>query len=171
MSIAAKLCRWIASHMNLHVIPDRTNPEDTYIARYHTADDQKNARWFLHNIQRGDHEEWSHNHPYKWQFSLILSASYEEEYFEVKGEEPFQWRTNIKKRRVRFFNWIPGSRFHRITKLNGEVWTLFIHGPKHGDSWGFWWDGVGYIHNELMARYLEWQNRKQARSSESSLPN
>lgn len=179
MGLMAMLCKFVAKHMNLHAIPDRTNKDDIYLARYHTTDDQKEARWFLHNIKRPDYEEYAHNHPYRWQLSFILSGSYDEEYLEGLPDRDGHPSRRlsilldnfVRKRRCRFFNWIPNDRYHRITKLHGDVWTLFIHGPKHGKSWGFWLPGIGHVHNELMERYWEWQSRTREQSSVNSLPN
>lgn len=39
-------------------------------------------------------------------------------------------------RPVRWFNWLGADTFHRIRSLHGEVWTLFVVGPK-ASSWGF----------------------------------
>lgn len=166
MSVIAKLCQIVAKRMNLHEIPDRTDPDQIYIKRYHTADKQENASWFLHNIKLPDRDRNPHNHPYSWQLSILLGAPYTEEYFDLR----YGMETRTKRRRVRFFNWIPGNRYHKITELHGDVWTIFIHGPKHGKSWGFWTE-IGHVHNQLMQRYWEWQRRIQEESSSSSLPN
>lgn len=170
MPIITRLCKWVAGHMNLHAIPDRTDPNDTYLARYHATDKQEDARWFLHNIKRADYEEFAHDHPYRWQYSFILSGSYDEEYFDIQDKHDPEAFGVTRRRRVRWFNRIPSSRYHRITKLHGDVWTVFVHGPKHGNSWGFWWPQIGHVHNELMEKYWQWQRRTQEQRFVSSLP-
>lgn len=140
MSLIAKLCRKWSDTMTHHPIPDRDNPDEIYLSRYYPTEEQVDSWWFLHNIKLPDYEPAPHNHPYSWQVSLILAASYVEETFNPK--------TGVTTtRRRRFFNWIPGSKFHRITEIRGECWTIFIHGPKTGKSWGFWIPGYGYVHN------------------------
>lgn len=144
MSLIAKLCQRWANHMTHHPIPDRDNPEEIYLSRYYATDSQQDSWWFLHNIKLPDYEPAPHSHPYSFQLSFILSGSYDEETFDTE--------TGVTTtRRRRFFNWIPSSKFHGITKLHGEVWTIFIHGPKTGTSWGFWVEGYGYVHNEALA--------------------
>lgn len=114
-----------------------------YMARYFTTPTQEQANWFLHNIRLSD-GDGHHSHPYSWQFSLILSGHYEEETLDTQTGV-------ITTRTRRWFNWIPGTKFHRITRLSRTpVWTIFIHGPKTGKSWGFWLPEVGYVHNQSL---------------------
>lgn len=110
-------------------------------------------RCYLHRFWAGDLE--LHDHPWHWSFSLILWGSYEEAYFDMvpnlwQGpDEQAMVPGPVKSRRVRWFNWIPRTRFHQITKLHpgpgGAVWTLFFSGPLHGKSWGFWVNGRGRV--------------------------
>lgn len=139
-----RICQWFADRMTPCHIP-RDSGE--YMRRYFTTPTQEEANWFLHNIMRHDHEDECHNHPYSWQFSIILSGSYDEETLVPTSAGLLTWT-----RRRRFFNWIPGDKYHRITKLHGDVWTLFFFGPKHGGSWGFWVPGIGHVHNQELAR-------------------
>jgi hypothetical protein len=123
--------------------------------QYGDGDSHKNGGWrvYLHRFFSGDSE--LHNHPWHWSFSVVLWGSYTEEYFDrVSLEYPenllIDWvRTPQRTRRVRWFNWIPSTRFHQITKLHprfgvGPI-TLFISGPPHGKSWGFWVPGRGVV--------------------------
>lgn len=88
-----------------------------------------------------------HNHPFKWALSIVLWGSYTEEVLhrECDFADCFEC-FRIETRRVRWFNWIPNGKFHRITKLHGDVWTLFITGPRV-TSWGFIENG----------EYLPWE--------------
>lgn len=81
------------------------------------------VRFMLHHIHRADNDRALHNHPWEWMRSLILCGSYTEE--RLDGT-----------RRVRLWNKLSGSSLHRITELHGEVWTLFVAGPRTKD-WGF----------------------------------
>lgn len=112
-------------------------------------------RVYLHRFWANDLE--LHDHPWRWSFSLILWGSYTERYFDKPADksdplnESERWTTaeleafQVKRRRVRWFNWIPETRFHQIEELHGNVWTIFVCGPVHGKSWGFWVPGRGRI--------------------------
>ena len=100
-------------------------------------------RVYLHRFWANDLE--LHDHPWRWSFSLILWGSYTERYADLVDGE----LTEIRTRRVRWFNWIPATRFHQITELHGTVWTLFLSGPLHGKSWGFWVPGRGRIKHKI----------------------
>ena len=82
--------------------------------------------FYLHRFYRADDERALHNHPWSWSLSLILSGGYEEE------------RRGKPNRLVRAgrFNWISHKSFHRLERLLGTTWSLFIAGPKVS-SWGF----------------------------------
>lgn len=113
-------------------------------------------RIFLHRFYSHD-EDGHHNHPWVFCFSIVLWGSYTEEYFDVpdghhgcfhpdaNGAGVCAAYTERKTRRVRWFNWIPRSRYHRITALHGTVWTLFFAGPRHVDDWGFYFPHRGHI--------------------------
>jgi hypothetical protein len=81
------------------------------------------VRPLLHRFHRPDADRHEHNHPWIWCFSVVLCGSYDE----VRGG---------RERRVRFFNLLRHGDYHRIARLNGEVWTLFLAG-RRVSSWGF----------------------------------
>lgn len=102
-------------------------------------DDRRDVRWslYLHRFHRPDLDRALHNHPWKWAVSLVLAGGYTEEYLDSKGAQRVRrlrpWRLNI----------LTQNSFHRITELHGEVWTLFLTGPKVS-SWGFLVEG-GFV--------------------------
>lgn len=109
-------------------------------------------RAYLHRFW--DHDTELHNHPWRWSFSIILWGSYMETYFDAQpgGAIERGARPPMLKREVRWFNWIPATRFHQITRLHpsaGRVWTLFFSGPLHGKSWGFWVPGRGLVPHKV----------------------
>jgi hypothetical protein len=120
--------------------------------QYGDGESHKNGGWrvYLHHFFSGDSE--LHNHPWHWSFSIVLWGSYEEIFFDGEPEETtFEGMPaeRYQQRRVRWLNWIPSSRFHQITKLRprfgvGPI-TLFVSGPPHGKSWGFWVPGRGVV--------------------------
>src|SRR5437588_5646356 len=78
----------------------------------------------------------------------------------------FPYTTLFRSRRVRWFNFLRGSDFHRITKLDGDVWTLFVTGPR-AQSWGFReWDRSEehtselQSHSDLVCRLLLEKKKK-----------
>lgn len=117
------------------------------------GESSKNGGWraYLHSFHSGDAE--LHNHPWHWSFSVVLWGSYEERFFDgpcpaTEFERETGQHPTARYRLVRWFNWIPASRFHQITKLYptcGRVVTLFVSGPPHGRSWGFWVPGRGVV--------------------------
>lgn len=110
-------------------------------------------RVYLHHFLAAD-SEGHHNHPSAWSFSIVLWGSYTEEVL----VRPETWGCTcvplcgsvIHTRRVRWFNWIPASKYHRVTELHPGpgargVWTLFVCGPLTGRGWGFWQAGRGHV--------------------------
>jgi hypothetical protein len=126
-------------------------------------DDRRTGKWRvrLHHFV-GPDDAGHHNHPFEWAFSIVLWRSYTEEVFETPEQiaerwgpgHPYSLRGVVRTRRVRWFNWIPWGKYHRITKLHGDVWTLFITGPRVS-SWGFWVPGRGHVHHKQYKKEQE----------------
>jgi len=115
------------------------------------------VRPMIHQFHRPDLDQEPHSHPWERAFSLILSGAYEEErvvgdprsdrYMNEIGQCRFcsQWRGecpghpyDIDTKVVRFFNTLSGDEYHRVVRLQGDVFTLFVAGEKKpGDEWGF----------------------------------
>ncbi|TLS67499.1 hypothetical protein FE236_11530 [Mariprofundus erugo] len=90
---------------------------------------------FLHRFIAADGDREVHDHPWRIAMSIVLSGSYREEWVRhINLLDQAGW--TAKMRHVRWFNWIPGHRFHRIADAEPETWTLFIHG-KRTKGWGF----------------------------------
>lgn len=88
---------------------------------------------YLHHFHRPDIDQHLHSHPWKWAASLVLNGSYTEERLEgVLGTV-----TLTEDRHVTRFNFLRDTDYHSVKELHGDVWTLFITGPRHGDDWGF----------------------------------
>jgi hypothetical protein len=112
--------------------------------------DRKTGKWRvrLHHFV-GPDDAGHHNHPFKWAFSIVLWGSYTEE---VLVQPP----ATVETRRVRWFNWIPLGKYHRITQLHGNPWTLFFTGPRVS-TWGFWVPGRGHVHHKMYNRELKYR--------------
>jgi hypothetical protein len=116
--------------------------------QYGDGESHKNGgcRVYLHRFYAADSE--LHNHPWSWSFSIVLWGSYTE----IFGDEPdcgCLGHLITKRRRVRWFNWIGRRRAHQIVELHPRLGvgplTLFVSGPAHGKSWGFWVPGRGVV--------------------------
>ena len=104
------------------------------------------VRVMLHHILRPDSDRNLHNHPWRWARSIVLCGAYDEERLEQVVEtvdhEGREYAVPLTvERTVRRHNKITEHDYHRITRLHGDVWTLFITGTRAQD-WGFLVDGV-----------------------------
>lgn len=113
-----------------------------YMERYYVAT-WWGLTFYLHRFVSGDSERSLHNHPFN-AASFVLCGRYTEEI--VQDICPHAPGGVIAHHRtVRWFNYIPGNKFHRITEPRPGTWTLFIRGPRlrlqtDGDpekGWGF----------------------------------
>lgn len=130
-----------------HITRENNAPYlDRYSLRPQTPK-SRDAGWrvYLHRFLSND-EDGHHNHPWGWSFSIILRGSYTEEYFDAPEayDTPVSVTHQVKTRRVRWFNFISSTRYHRIIELHGKVTTLFVCGPAL-QSWGFWMPGRGHV--------------------------
>jgi len=85
-------------------------------------------RAYLHRYLVADGERWLHDHPANGA-SLVLSGQYIEEVLPALGAVSRGYCR-------RWFNWIPARKFHRISSVLPNTWTLFVHG-RHHKGWGF----------------------------------
>lgn len=95
---------------------------------------------YLHRIHRPDGDRDPHDHPW-WFCSLVLSGSYTEQiwpYPDDRADGGPDTITSFKVKRPRFSRHVMSrNRAHKITDVDGLLWTLVITGRRHGD-WGFW---------------------------------
>lgn len=126
-----------------HITRENNAPYlDRYSLRPQTTKTRDRGwRVYLHRFLSGD-DDGHHNHPWGWSFSILLRGSYTEEYFDALPDEDVS--PTPQTRRVRWFNFISETRYHRITELHGKVTTLFFCGPAR-KSWGFWMPGRGHV--------------------------
>ncbi len=88
---------------------------------------------FLHWFVTKDQDDWVHDHPWRFCVSFILAGKYLEE--RVRYFDPIDGPV-LKRKWVRFFNWLLPSTFHRVAQAAPETWTLFIHFGRIKE-WGF----------------------------------
>jgi len=92
--------------------------------------------WFgvmLHRIHTPDQDHDPHDHPW-WFASLVLSGRY----WERVWDNPANRSVSYVRNRSRFsLRTVQLSQAHRITDVEGVLWTLVVTGPRH-ESWRFW---------------------------------
>lgn len=138
-----RLLHWLATKLQRRDIV--AEDQKVYLERYRVIGWMPGSDWswpfsiYLHRFCLPDLDDALHNHPWQWAFSLVLTGSYMEE---VPGSGALRRRCQMRRR----FSWriIRASDYHRVDKLFGETWTLFIVGPKV-KSWGFLVDGRGHV--------------------------
>ncbi len=113
------------------VIRDETGP---YITRWHLIR-TKRFRVFLHRIHRADKDRHVHNHPWPRAFALVLWGGYQEAIW-AGGKKFLSWNLAGATSTAAFKE----GRYHRITYVLPNTWTLFFAGPRSRD-WGFLVDG------------------------------
>ena len=97
---------------------------------------------YVHCIERSDEDPDPHDHP--WNFiSVILKGAYLESVKTLHGD----CNIFLRKRGNIFFHSL--NRAHKITILNGPVWTLVFTGKRKEDEWGYhteygWVDNKSY---------------------------
>lgn len=108
-------------------------------------------RPLLHWLRSSDQDRDLHDHPWTWAFSLILAGSYEEQ----RLPDAWHLMRRIPARdwpcawfdEVHWFNVLRSGEFHKITELHGDVFTLFLAGPRTPeDAWGFLTED-GFVHH------------------------
>lgn len=88
---------------------------------------------YLHRFVDADGDLELHDHPFD-AMAVVLAGRYVEE---VPRRFSLSEGILCRKRAIRFFNWIPSRRAHRIDSLQPETWTLFVHNRRKGRTWGF----------------------------------
>jgi hypothetical protein len=152
---------------------------DRYTLRRQHASGTNPWRIYLHHFLARD-AVGKHNHPSTWSIGIPVWGSYTEEVLhqgrppthkDADGAYGCEWVASwvtvfpggwVETRRVRWWNYIPASKYHEITELHPGrvpwapwrrcrgVWTLFICGPLTGRGWGFFIPGRGHVdHTEL----------------------
>ncbi len=118
LTIARGLCR-------LRRIPDRGDHTSPYLDRFYLWGNAT-SRWFLalHRIHKSDADSHLHNHPWPYLAWQLAGAMYE------------RTPTGSYKRRAGYLRWRSRASLHRLDLPCGEVWSLFLGGPRAG-SWGF----------------------------------
>lgn len=148
MSLAKKILYRLSSNRPLRVIAEDGRP---YLERYFLFR-AFGVRCYLHRFVGDDPARGLHDHPWPWALSIILAGWYRE-----------HRRDGV--RIVRWFNWLNGDRFHRVTlpterawSIEAEThtpitcWSIFLHPDRTTKPWGFWrqqeesrWSALGWI--------------------------
>lgn len=104
-------------------------PDDQpYLERYYVCT-VMGRTYYLHRFVSADAERHMHNHPFDGT-SVVLAGSYTEEVATDICAHAGRSGCVTESHRVRWFNSVPGSKFHRIRDAEPGTWTLFSHGPR-----------------------------------------
>lgn len=146
-----KIANWI--RMALYTISGRLPcrliklDDKPYLERYHIGT-LMGVTFYLHRFVAPDGDRHVHDHPWRYAASVGLVGLYREEWMEwLDASCSSGWRS--RNRYIRWFNWIPGYRFHRIAEAVPETWTLFMHTGRV-KGWGF----LEAVHNGRSALNL-----------------
>lgn len=131
--------RWIHLYGKLYL--------ERFILRGGREQDGGKVNIYLHRFHQPDDDRGPHCHPWEWSFSVILWGGYVETRAYCSPDFKCA-KLFVRELGMFSVNRIDSKTFHRVAKLlprDGEVWTLFVTGPKHGRSWGYQIPGVGYV--------------------------
>lgn len=133
LSLAGAFCR-------LRRIQDRADHTSPYLDRWYLFGNAT-SRWFLalHRIHKSDADAHRHTHPWPYLACQLRGLMYEE-----TAEGVYH------KRRPGYFRWRSANSLHRLVLPAGEVWSLFLGGPRRS-SWGFLVNGQLIDHKEYLA--------------------
>lgn len=143
------LLEWLSQWLKYRPIYDG---ELLYLERFYLG---RIGQWifYLHKICASDPDRGLHDHPWDG-FSFLLCGEYDEEVLMPFIQDQVNLisasysrgypttyglgRLLTAYRRVRWFNRISGTKFHRVVLIaSNPVWSLFVHN-KRRKAWGFW---------------------------------
>lgn len=124
--------------LRLRVIADRVDHQTPYLSRNYLFGNAT-SRWFLalHRIHKSDADAHLHNHPWPYLACQLAGVMYE------------TTPRGTYKRRPGYLRWRSMKSLHRLELPRGEVWSLFLGGPRAG-SWGFNVGGKIVDHREYL---------------------
>lgn len=100
-----------------------------YLERYYVGS-LLGVTFYLHRFVSCDGERHLHNHPWESSVAVVLAGSYLEQIATDICPHAGPSGFLVELRRVRWFNRIPGNKFHRIVSVAPGTWTLFCHSPR-----------------------------------------
>lgn len=132
MSRVARLLYRFTAYRPCRLI--RRGPDDgPYLERYFLCRIRR-KRVYLHRFVGDDIEE-VHSHPWPWAVSIVLTGWYWERVLvRLTGQHGPVYQNVLRS--AGHMNRIPGGRYHTITQVRPETWTLFII-PDMEQDWGF----------------------------------
>lgn len=86
--------------------------------------------FYLHRFVSSDSERHLHNHPWGWGRALVLSGRYLEEVVLDLCPAAGAAGCITAIRKIRWWNKVDGSHFHRISNARPGTWTLFFHNER-----------------------------------------
>lgn len=109
------------------------------------------ARFRLNKIKAPDIEEWLHNHPYEFCWSLILNGGYTHEFATLQPDGSLGPRA-LRSFRPGDVNFMPNGLFHRIQAVEPDTYTQIFFGPDTRGRLIKYWTPEGLkTHTQLEA--------------------
>lgn len=110
---------------------------------------------YLHHFMSSDEDRATHNHPWIFNISILLSGSYLEHV--PRDIEKFKKHESreivVLKRGIGSIIYRNVDSIHRIELIdNKPIWTLFITGPVVQD-WGFYCNKFFRSNEEFLTKY------------------
>ena len=121
------------------------NTDDIYLMRFWISEPQANTKGsyssrnslLLHHFLKPDDDAHLHNHPWTG-ISTVLSGGYMEKTLE-----------GVKEVKALETNSITADKYHCITSIQDNTWSLVHTGDKEGE-WGFLVNGVHQHYMEYL---------------------
>lgn len=138
MAMSAKALYEHTADLPIKMIQSAAGP---YLERYFLLE-QDGCFAYLHRFVNEDaRDEGVHDHPWEMAFSQVLHGGYQQQ-VNVNDVVPgMALELNEHHIVAGDSNLIAGTRFHKITEVENETWTLFVHsawcrpwGFLHGDT-------------------------------------
>ncbi len=127
-------------------VADRRSPDfiigganDPYLLRWWLIPRNRVVNAYLHCFKRSDDDRAHHDHPWLFNFSVILRGEYTEHTILPGGVV----KRTVRKAGSIKFRW--GASPHRVELHAGDCWTLFMTGPVVR-QWGFYCMERGWVH-------------------------
>lgn len=175
--VARKICEEIAPRLPNRLIPRRDGRPYLWRSYFNPdVEPEPDVGMFLHKFVGDDDPGIVHNHPWVWCVSIILWGSYNETRYKWSthtlrlaepplhplSQPPTIQSVKLYDKKTRLLspfdvNVINHDDMHRVSLIDKECWTLFIHGPRVS-TWGFAKEDSGMF-SEMTERTRKVQER------------
>lgn len=126
-----------------------TSAAGPYLERYFLVE-ENGCFAYLHRFVNEDaRDEGVHDHPWQLAYSQVLHGGYTQQVNAGAVMPGHTLLLNEQRIQAGDTNLIAGTRFHKITQVDNETWTLFVHSE--------WCRPWGFLHGDLGTGEFEHQ--------------